>query len=228
MILKKIVCLANSKKHSGRCVAGKDISDAEFGRWIRPISARPTAEISEDERQYENGDDPKVLDIIRIPVIGPVPHMCQTENYMIDANCYWEKEGELAWRDLKQFLDHPASIWTNDDSSYYGVNDRIKVTEARFLTSSLYLLEPEGLLLEVLVEGAEFGKPRTRVRADFSYNGVRYRFSLTDPATEKTVRARGAGRYTIRNAYLCVSLGEPFQDEYCYKLVAAVIAQEPI
>ena len=33
----KIVCLANSRKISGRCIAGK-IMDS--GKWIRPVSSR--------------------------------------------------------------------------------------------------------------------------------------------------------------------------------------------
>src|ERR1035438_2085128 len=72
---KDIVCLANSRKHSGRCVAGKEVLADGYGKWIRPVSARPSAEISEEERRYENGVLARVLDIIRIPIIGATPQL---------------------------------------------------------------------------------------------------------------------------------------------------------
>ena len=64
---KTIVCLANSKKMSGRCIAGKELdARSRLGGWVRPVSNRETQEISEDERAYENGKDPKVLDIFKL------------------------------------------------------------------------------------------------------------------------------------------------------------------
>ena len=55
---KRIVCLANSRKMSGRCIAGKEVLDTGYGEWIRPISKRETAEISEEEMRFENGEIP--------------------------------------------------------------------------------------------------------------------------------------------------------------------------
>ena len=159
--------MANSRKHSGRCIAGKEVLANGYGDWIRPISARPSAEISEEERRYENGDDPRVLDIIDIPMIGASPHSYQSENFMIEAQSYWTKKAKLSWDDLKQLVDKPASLWSNSDSSYNGQNDRVKVELASQLTNSLALIEPEALNIQVKVEGVE--KTRRRVRADFRY-----------------------------------------------------------
>jgi hypothetical protein len=150
---KVIVCLANSRKHSGRCVAGKEVLAGGYGKWIRPVSARPSAEISEEERRYENGVLPKVLDIIRIPVIGATPQLYQSENHVIDAEYYWVKTDELSWIDVRQLVDKPAPIWTNNDSTYYGLNDRVKVDIAAKLNNSLMLIDPEDLTIKVVTEG---------------------------------------------------------------------------
>jgi len=225
---KRIVCLANSRKHSGRCVAGKEVLTTGYGQWIRPVSARTSAEISEEERRYANGALPHVLDIITIPMIGATPQLHQSENYVIDADFYWVKKGELSWPDVKQLVDKPAPLWTNNDSTYYGLNDRVKVEAASRLKSSLMLIDPESLIIRVAAEGAEFGNPRRRVRADFKHLGTPYSLIVTDPVAERALLAKPNGEHEMKNTYLCVSLGEPHTDGWCYKLVATVINKDPL
>ncbi|HXF07313.1 MAG TPA: hypothetical protein VNK45_02115 [Candidatus Acidoferrales bacterium] len=87
-IVKRIVCLANSRKLNGRCVAGIEITrgNKRVG-WIRPVSAREHEEVSEYERQYQDGSDPRVLDVIDVPLIAPKPKDYQQENWLLDQNC---------------------------------------------------------------------------------------------------------------------------------------------
>lgn len=83
---KQIVCLANSRKLSGRCVAGIEIRDGKRLGWIRPVSDRENQEVSEHERQYEDGSDPKVLDVIEVPLLRALPSGYQRENWLLDPN----------------------------------------------------------------------------------------------------------------------------------------------
>lgn len=144
--IKRIVCLANSRKPpSGRCIAGKEALENGYCHWIRPVSARPSAEVSEEERRYENGQDPRLLHIIDVPMIEAAPSLYQTENHIIDGDYYWTKRGELTWTELSQLVDRPATLWANDDSTYYGLNDRVRMEAAGNMTNSLVLIQPASL-----------------------------------------------------------------------------------
>lgn len=224
---KRIVCLANSKRPGGRCVAGKEVLRSGYGDWIRPVSARPSAEIRLEERQYENGGEPEILDIIDVPMIAAVPRVHQTENHMIDAEFYWTKKGELTWANLDGLVDAPPALWGNGDSTYHGKNDRMTQTAACEYRNSLWLIKPEDVVIRVLTPGAAFGNPKRRVRAQFTYQGVQYDLMVTDLAAEKAFLARPNGEYSLENVPFCISLAEAHTDGYCYKLVATIISKEP-
>lgn len=83
--VKRIVCLANSRKLCGRCIAGREWNDGRAGRWIRPVSDREHQEVSEYELQYEDGGDPRVLDVIEVPMLEPLPQSFQSENWLFDS-----------------------------------------------------------------------------------------------------------------------------------------------
>ena len=102
---KRLVCLANSRTLHGRCLAGREWSAAGAGRWVRPVSAREGGEVSEYERQYEDGSDPRILDVIDVPLLESRPGGYQTENWLLDPRCYWEKVGRLSTFDLKIVAD---------------------------------------------------------------------------------------------------------------------------
>jgi len=224
--VKRIVCLANSRKHSGRCIAGKAVLNGAYGGWVRPVSARPSGELSEEERRYNSGEDPRVLDIVDVPMLAPAPLLHQSENHIIDAEYCWTKIGKLPWARLRQLVDEPETLWSNGESTYYGRNDRVKLDVAGRMTNSLVLIRPQGLSIVVRAEGVEFGNPRRRVRADFKYRGVNYLIVVTDPVAERAFLSGSDGQYSVAEAYLCVSLGEPHTDNCCYKLVAGVITEQ--
>ena len=222
---KTIVCLANSRKISGRCIAGKEKTEQGFGGWIRPISNRPAGEISEDERMYQNGDDPQVLDLIEIPLFEYRPHYYQTENHLLDDRYCWKKVGQVKRDELHSLIDLvEGNLWVNGYSSYKGTNDRIPEEIANKLDNSLVLIQPEQLSILVDTEGGEFGNAKRKVRAKFILNNKQYKLAITDPRIERAFLKKKDGQYPLlaQNIYMCLSIGEPYNG-FCYKLAASLI-----
>ena len=219
--VKTIVCLANSyKPPSGRCIAGREVLADGYGGWVRPVSPRPTAEVSFSEYRYEDNSSPRLLDIIDVPLLNAEPKHHQTENHVIDAG-RWVKRGTLSWERLDHLRDNPASLWVNRDSTNAGFHDCMSQEGTADVRDSLVLIKPETLSVEI---GRNYWTSKKSYRADFRFNGEHYNLSLTDPAVLSAFSTKQEGDYPLQNAYLCVSLTEPYEhDDRCHKLVAAII-----
>jgi hypothetical protein len=189
------------------------------------VSARPTQEISEEERRYQDGTDPKVLDVIAIELTGAQPQHHQQENHLIDDGCYWVKQRTISWSELQAAEDPAGPLWLNGYSSSNGHNDRVPEDRTSGLGRSLYLVRPEQLTLVVASEGGSFGPSRRRVRARFDVSGHSYCVVVTDPWMERRCLAGQDGETRINDVLLCVSLGESFHG-FAYKLAAAVITRQ--
>jgi len=224
---KRIVCLANSRKHHGRCVAGIEIVNRRPITWVRPVSGRPGAEVSEYERQYPDGSDPKVLDILEVPLLAPDPDGYQAENWLLDPDSYWIPKGRVAWEQLAQLANDDDPLWQDGTApTYHGFNDRIDASRADQFADSLRFIRVTDLAIRVFAPGADFNNPKRRVQGAFTYLRERYRVWVTDPLIERQYLAAPDGTYTIGDCYVTMSLGERADDGYCYKLIAAVITQE--
>lgn len=223
MPTKRIVCLANSRKLHGRCIAGQELSGVEHpNAWIRPVSDRQHQEVSEYERQYSDGRDPKLLDIIDIPLLQHLPTEHQHENWLLDPDYYWQKVGEYSWDDLHRLSDSRGPLWRNGSHSSNGMNDRIALAHLTDETTSLKLINVTAIGLRVFAPGRAFGNSKRRVQGHFRFSGAEYRLWVTDPVIERHYLALDDGQYDCQQSYLTVSLGEAY-DGYCYKLIAAVM-----
>jgi len=220
--VKRIVCLANSRKLNGRCVAGIEIDQGKRTGWIRPVSAREHEEVSEYERQYQDGSDPRLIDVMDVPLIAPKPRDYQQENWLLDPNAYWQRVARLTWNDLPSLADPAGPLWIDGDSTHNGMNDRIASPQATAPRSSLRLVRVHGLTLSVFKPGEAFGNAKRRVQGRFRHEGADYRLWVTDPVYERAYLAKPDGNYAIGESFVTISLGEP-HNGYCYKLVAAII-----
>ena len=220
--IKRIVCLANSRKRGGRCVAGKELrSDGRAGGWIRPVSAREDEEVSPQERCYADGEDPQVLDVIDVPLLSPRPKTYQQENWLLDPNRRWARVGRATWNDLLDMTDRDASLWINGHSTRGGYNDRVPLAETTAIKNSLRLIRVDTLTVTV----SEPSRPSADfpiLRGSFRYQGDDYCFRITDPQSESGALNLPCGEYRVGERYLTVSLGEPFEG-HAYKLIATII-----
>ncbi len=215
---KTIVCLAKSRKYSGKCVAGLEIVDGKIGEWIRPVSTPQGGQVHLHDRRYDNGQDVEVLDIVRIRLKEHYPDGCQTENHLYDDGYHWEFIDRMASANLEDHARAEGSLWVNGHSSYHGANDRMPVEIANQEAHSLVLVRPTDLRIRVFK-----ALQKRQVRGTFALSGTLHDLVVTDPVVESRYLKEPDGEYPYqKQAVLCVSVGEPFEG-YQYKLIASVI-----
>ncbi len=222
---KRIVCLANSRKLSGRCIAGRELVDNFPGDWIRPISTPGHPEIPERKCQYENGSDLRLLDIVDIPLQKHQPWDHQQENWLLDPQDGWIKVDEYSWNDLQKLSEIGGTLWQNGyhTRTTKGYNNQIPLDQAKKETCSLKLIHVNKLSLHVYAPYKDYGKPEERrVQGKFHFSDNYYSIRVTDPDIEEAYLKREDGDYNLGECYLTISLGNPFNG-FCHKLIAAVM-----
>lgn len=226
-----IICLANSRKLSGHCIAGKLLQKDGFGNWIRPVSNRPHGELSAAEIRYDPPvqavhaqTEPALLDIIEMKLLGRDNHAYQPENCLISDDTPWRFRTKATFIQARNAIDKIASdLWgVSFGSSYSGLLDRVPVCTAPSFNNSLRLIEVTDLRIRVRAEGSSFSDNRKKIRGYFHYSETEYGLMVTDPAIETQYSNRPEGTYEVGHAMLCLSLGEPFSG-FAYKLIAGVI-----
>ena len=217
----EIICLANSNKYNGRCVAGKITEGPRAGEWLRPIGTGQKHEITDRDRLYQDNSYAQKLDIIRIKFNAPAAPSFQQENNVIDDEVYWAKTGQATFADLENLVDSPQALWENGNHSYSGVNDRVSMDFLAEPRQTLLLIKPSNVTISVEAEGAQFGNHKRVVRAHFKYNRVDYALTVKDAEAEAYYLGQVNGTYPLTASYFTISLGEPYKGD-AYKLVAAI------
>lgn len=217
---RQLVCLANSRKPEGRCIAGKSVTG---GEWIRPVSARQGAELTSAECRCVDGGEPTLLDVIDVPLLRADPRGHQRENHLIAPGEPWLRNGKVTWEEAQRLADDIDILWVNGFSTTEGRNDRVPPGQIAACTNSRALIR----IREIRFSVGKFRNDRRGVRAEFRFKERSYNLKLTDPAIEAKLFERGIGMHDFRlDALLCISLTEPYIDGHCYKLVASVITEK--
>lgn len=220
-----ILCLANSRKHLERCVAGREWANGGYQGWVRPISARDGHGVSFAERQLPDLSEPKVGDFIDLGLLGHQPTDCHVENWLLDPQSQWTKLGAANWAHMLTLAETPQTLWANSyPDTYHGINDQMSQALAYAQTSSLALIHATDLVLKVFQPQANFGNPAKKVQAKFSHNGTNYWLMVSDPVYEVPYAAQPMGEYPIGECLLTVSLTELYaKTNTVLKVVAAII-----
>ncbi|MCK4888161.1 MAG: hypothetical protein KAS96_12295 [Planctomycetes bacterium] len=206
--MAQIVCLANSYKRGGRCIAGVDL---DTGQWVRPIGRGPEGAIGIE--RLVDGHEPKLLDILEIPIGGATDNLgCQPENRLLNRG-RWCNIGSLSIDDVLQYVgDTMPLLHSNTKRVNPAIFENMPRNEWRSLQ-----------LIRVAVHFNDyFGKPHAR----FDYNSE-HNLKVTDPVFNE----RHQNLNFKIDCLLTVSMAAPYKapcDDipYCYKMVAGAIKLE--
>lgn len=226
--VKRIVCLANSLKDGGLCIAGREVLQGGFGGWIRPVGTPPHAELTYLAYRYADGSGPALLDLIDVPLLERMPNGHQTENHVIDGSRGWTKIGRCSFSRLSVLVERPATLWSNSSHTASGKLNCIERSEAAAEQTSLLLVDGTGLAVCVM-------PGRTGQKSfwgEFTLGGHLYKLCVTDPAVRDHFGTLPFGRHAFPESgkiFLTISLTEPYEgDGRCHKLIAAVLSEHPL
>lgn len=238
----EIICLANSFKHGGRCIAG---FKTDGSGWIRPVSKKIDGTLYEEHYQLSDGGVPVLFSILRIECYKPNPQCHQPENWVVSEGT-WEQVGMAKIEQLNQLLAYEIHQASKGSALLGNCSDRWEWNglQENPIAHSLCLIKPQNLMWKILT--SRYSDKR-KVRAIFNLQDIQYDLGITDPEWIELINPLPDGEYDSEDLIneleledfdpdkflLTISLGEPFQppleeSDYCFKLVAAVINTQKV
>jgi len=215
---KYFICLANSYKHGGRCIAGIEVvpqSDGSLGivrhddgrpRWIRPVSMSANGEIPN-----HLAESFKIFSLVKLIDVEPCPDNAHTE----DVHCTRMEICPFELSPTKDFLNQ--LIDTQHQAIFYFRGKSIPTTIIDRLDYSLMLIHPDNACAY-----CDEGRENSKYRMKFTYNGSNYDFPITDPVFLEQFKKSPDSYADLDGVYLVLSLGIAFEG-FHYKLVATVL-----
>ena len=221
------ICLANSYKYGGRCIAGVEIrlnadeksfrvvtEDGE-PKWIRPVQ-RGT---EHEEIAAETARNIRILDVIELEKTDSCGDDCQSENV------YFKR-----MRIVKSLPFSPKVL-----QALLSKRESVLHSEERFLThdeycanrGSLMLIEPEEPEIIRELKITDEGKRVPKYKARFAYKGIEYLLPITDPRYLERMEGYSkmplVGKFETGTFFFTISMAaEEWKDKH-YKLLAGII-----
>jgi hypothetical protein len=210
----RIICLANSKKFSERCVAGIEVvkNDKSYSilssnsapKWLRPIT-----DSDHGEFPASIAKDLNLLDIIEFDIIEPCPSGYQSENV------YFAEESVKKISQIRLSRENLDSL-THDTTDLFG-NKGKAVHEDVIDTIN------HSLIFIKVTEHNVFIKPENdQLRMKFIYNSLEYDLPITDIKFETNFRENDKILQDIEHIYLTISLAVAHNNWHS-KLIAGII-----
>jgi len=208
----KIICLANSFKYNGRCIAGIN----ETGQWVRPVCSSPKRAVDKTTRIIDEAE-PQILDVLKIPVHPHGPDDgCQPENKLL-KNGQWEKVGRVSPKDLLNHLEDDSVILHNNLDYVRASCFRII---PRYGWKSLQLIHNKNVTFE------QDENNKTKWRANFvNSKGVIFHLRVTDPVVCERLKL---GEKINEECLMTISMASGWRPDRqtvsrCYKFVAGIV-----
>ena len=212
------VCLANSLKRGGRCIAGVEVTIDDSRnwkvvrkadgspKWIRPIDETTEfGEIRIGEAQFIS-----LLSVVKLKSVVPIPNQSHTEDVhytMMQVVGKVKASNEV----LQQFADNIHQV------VFYGTDRAIDVpTYAAGDHSLMFVRADEAEII------ADVREDKTRYRMLMGYHGVTYDLSVTDPYYIEQLNEKQVNFGKQSDVYVTLSLGLVYEERH-HKLIAAVI-----
>ena len=176
----RILCLAYSRKHGGRCVAGLR---TDGGGWVRPVSVKTDGTLTYVMCRLDQGDTPHLLDVLDIPMKKSKPLEYQPENWLINRSPWTLVRRPATAAECAVIAPH---IVTGPEL-FGNTGDRVIVGSP--ISKSLALIRPA--TVHWVIRRDREGRRKTRVR--FTLDGAEYTLGLTDDGTEAHLKSLPPG-----------------------------------
>lgn len=215
---KYFICLANSYKRYGRCIAGVEVTISQDSHWkivrnndgsphwIRPIDQHTEyGEILEGEARYI-----PLLSVVKLSEVVPCPHESHSEdvNYMHMTAIGMINSNRKVLEQLSDNV-HFEVFYTPD----LAISPEVYAKG----NYSLMMIHPENILFQ-----EDLTKNRARYRMLFSYHGTNYDFSITDPIFYEKIALQPDILTSLTDVYLTLSIGLVYEGRH-HKLIAGLI-----